>query len=139
MCNEGTIRDWIRHGRFNVTQGKCWDSTGSIGPWMTTGVDLTKPLHITCKINGEVTQDDTSDHMIFGFVEILSYVSTFMTLKPGDIICHRHAGQAQPEGRRAEMAQGRRRVRDACAGDRHAEERGAGREGAGGLTAARAN
>jgi 2-keto-4-pentenoate hydratase/2-oxohepta-3-ene-1,7-dioic acid hydratase in catechol pathway len=86
MCNEGTIRDWIRHGRFNVTQGKSWDSTGSIGPWMTTDVDLKKPLHITCKINGEVTQDDTSDHMIFGFVDILSYVSTFMTLKPGDII-----------------------------------------------------
>jgi 2-keto-4-pentenoate hydratase/2-oxohepta-3-ene-1,7-dioic acid hydratase in catechol pathway len=86
MCNEGTIRDWIRHGRFNVTQGKAWDATGSIGPWMTTGVDLTRPLHITAKINGEVTQDDTSDHMIFGFVQILSYVSTFMTLKPGDII-----------------------------------------------------
>jgi 2-keto-4-pentenoate hydratase/2-oxohepta-3-ene-1,7-dioic acid hydratase in catechol pathway len=87
MCDEGTIRDWIRHGRFNVTQGKAWDSTGSMGPWLTTGVDLTRPLHITCKINGEVTQDDTSDHMIFGFVEILSYASTFMTLKPGDIIC----------------------------------------------------
>ena len=87
MCNEGTIRDWIRHGRFNVTQGKAWDSTGSMGPWMTTGVDLKKPLHIVCKLNGEVTQDDTSDHMIFGFVDILSYVSTFMTLKPGDIIC----------------------------------------------------
>jgi 2-keto-4-pentenoate hydratase/2-oxohepta-3-ene-1,7-dioic acid hydratase in catechol pathway len=87
MCNEGTIRDWIRHGRFNVTQGKAWDATGSMGPWMTTGVDLTKPLHIVCKINGEVTQDDTSDHMIFGFVDILAYVSTFMTLKPGDIIC----------------------------------------------------
>jgi 2-keto-4-pentenoate hydratase/2-oxohepta-3-ene-1,7-dioic acid hydratase in catechol pathway len=86
MCNEGTIRDWIRHGRFNVTQGKAWDSTGSIGPWMTTDVDLTRPLHITCKINDEVTQDDTTDHMIFGFVDILSYVSTFMTLKPGDII-----------------------------------------------------
>jgi 2-keto-4-pentenoate hydratase/2-oxohepta-3-ene-1,7-dioic acid hydratase in catechol pathway len=86
MCNEGTIRDWIRHGRFNVTQGKAWDATGSIGPWMTTDVDLRKPLRITCKINGEVTQDDTTDHMIFGFVDILSYVSTFMTLKPGDII-----------------------------------------------------
>jgi 2-keto-4-pentenoate hydratase/2-oxohepta-3-ene-1,7-dioic acid hydratase in catechol pathway len=86
MCNEGTIRDWIRHGRFNVTQGKSWDSTGSIGPWMTTGVDLRKPLRITVKIDGEVTQDDTSDHMIFGFVDILSYVSTFMTLKPGDIV-----------------------------------------------------
>jgi 5-carboxymethyl-2-hydroxymuconate isomerase len=86
MCNEGTIRDWIRHGRFNVTQGKCWDATGSIGPWLTTGVDLTKPLHITVKINGEVTQDDTTDSMIFKFPDILSYVSTFMTLKPGDII-----------------------------------------------------
>jgi 2-keto-4-pentenoate hydratase/2-oxohepta-3-ene-1,7-dioic acid hydratase in catechol pathway len=86
MCNEGTIRDWVRHGRFNVTQGKAWDSTGSIGPWMTTDVDLRRPLRITCKINGVVTQDDTTDHMIFGFVDILTYVSTFMTLKPGDII-----------------------------------------------------
>jgi len=87
LCNEGTIRDWIRHGRFNVTQGKAWDSTGSMGPYVATGVDLTKPLHITCKINGEVTQDDTTESMIFKFPEILSYVSTFMTLKPGDIIC----------------------------------------------------
>ena len=86
LCNEGTIRDWIRHGRFNVTQGKCWDATGSMGPWMTTGVDLTKPLRITVKINGEVTQDDTTDSMIFKIPDVLSYVSTFMTLKPGDII-----------------------------------------------------
>jgi 2-keto-4-pentenoate hydratase/2-oxohepta-3-ene-1,7-dioic acid hydratase in catechol pathway len=86
MCNEGTIRDWIRHGRFNVTQGKSWDATGSIGPWMTTGVDLTKPLRITVRINGVVTQDDTTNSMIFKFADILSYVSTFMTLKPGDII-----------------------------------------------------
>jgi 5-carboxymethyl-2-hydroxymuconate isomerase len=86
LANEGTIRDWIRHGRFNVTQGKSWDGSGSIGPWMTTGVDLTKPLHIVCRINGEVTQDDTTASMIFGFADIISYVSTFMTLKPGDII-----------------------------------------------------
>jgi 5-carboxymethyl-2-hydroxymuconate isomerase len=87
LCNEGTIRDWIRHGRFNVTQGKSWDGSGSIGPWMTTEVDLKKPLHITVRLNGEVTQDDTTDSMIFKFPDILSYVSTFMTLKPGDIIC----------------------------------------------------
>jgi len=86
MCDEGTIRDWVRHGRFNVTQGKSWEASGSLGPWMTTGVDLTKPLRITVKINGEVTQDDTTDSMIFKFPDILSYVSTFMTLKPGDII-----------------------------------------------------
>jgi 5-carboxymethyl-2-hydroxymuconate isomerase len=86
LCNEGTIRDWVRHGRFNVTQGKSWDATGSLGPWMTTGVDLQKPLHITVRINGEVTQDDTTDSMIFKFVDLLTYVSTFMTLQPGDII-----------------------------------------------------
>lgn len=86
LANEGTIRDWIRHGRFNVTQGKSWDGSGSIGPWMTAGLDLSKPLHIVCKINGEVTQDDTTASMIFGFADLLSYVSTFMTLKPGDIV-----------------------------------------------------
>ncbi len=31
--NEGTIRDWVRHGKFNVTQGKNWDGSGAIGPW----------------------------------------------------------------------------------------------------------
>jgi 2-keto-4-pentenoate hydratase/2-oxohepta-3-ene-1,7-dioic acid hydratase in catechol pathway len=88
LCNEGTIRDWIRHGKFNVTQGKNWDATGSIGPWIATAdeVDLTKPLHLTVKVNGEVTQDDTTASMIKSFAELIAYVSTFMTLKPGDIL-----------------------------------------------------
>jgi len=88
LCNEGTIRDWLRHGKFNVTQGKNWDSTGSIGPWITTAddVDLTRPLHITVKVNGEVTQDDTTANMIKSFAELIAYVSTFMTLKPGDVL-----------------------------------------------------
>jgi 2-keto-4-pentenoate hydratase/2-oxohepta-3-ene-1,7-dioic acid hydratase in catechol pathway len=88
LCNEGTIRDWIRHGKFNVTQGKNWDATGSIGPWIVTTdeVDIRKPLHLTVKLNGTVTQDDTTANMIFPFAELIRYVSTFMTLKPGDII-----------------------------------------------------
>lgn len=88
LCNEGTIRDWLRHGKFNVTQGKNWDATGSIGPWLVTAdeIDLAKPLHITVKINGEVMQDDTTASMIKSFTELIAYVSTFMTLKPGDII-----------------------------------------------------
>lgn len=88
LCNEGTIRDWIRHGKFNVTQGKNWDASGSIGPWMVTAdeVDLTKPLRIVTRLNGEVTQDDTTASMIKSFTDILVYVSTFMTLKPGDVI-----------------------------------------------------
>jgi 2-keto-4-pentenoate hydratase/2-oxohepta-3-ene-1,7-dioic acid hydratase in catechol pathway len=88
LCNEGTIRDWIRHGKFNVTQGKNWDATGSIGPWIATAdaIDLTQPLRITVRLNGEVTQDDTTEHLIKSFPDLIAYVSTFMTLKPGDII-----------------------------------------------------
>jgi 2-keto-4-pentenoate hydratase/2-oxohepta-3-ene-1,7-dioic acid hydratase in catechol pathway len=86
LCNEGTIRDWIRHGKFNVTQGKNFDATGSIGPWIETDVDLDKPLHLTVRKNGLVTQDDTTANMIFSFADIITYVTTFMTLKAGDII-----------------------------------------------------
>jgi 2-keto-4-pentenoate hydratase/2-oxohepta-3-ene-1,7-dioic acid hydratase in catechol pathway len=88
LCNEGTVRDWLRHGKFNVTQGKNWDSTGSIGPWIVTAdeIDLTKPLHIVAKVNGAVKQDDTTASMIKSFAELVAYASTFMTLKPGDVI-----------------------------------------------------
>jgi 2-keto-4-pentenoate hydratase/2-oxohepta-3-ene-1,7-dioic acid hydratase in catechol pathway len=86
LCNEGTIRDWMRHGKFNVTQGKNFDATGSIGPWIETDVDLTKPLHLIVRKNGTVTQDDTTASMIFSFADLIVYVTTFMTLKPGDII-----------------------------------------------------
>ena len=86
LCNEGTIRDWIRHGKFNVTQGKNFDATGSIGPWIETDVDLKKPLRLVVRKNGEVTQDDTTANMIFPFGDLIAYITTFMTLKPGDII-----------------------------------------------------
>jgi 2-keto-4-pentenoate hydratase/2-oxohepta-3-ene-1,7-dioic acid hydratase in catechol pathway len=86
LCNEGTIRDWLRHGKFNVTQGKNFDASGSIGPWIATDIDLTKPLHLTVRKNGEITQDDTTANMIFSFADLIAYVTTFMTLKPGDII-----------------------------------------------------
>lgn len=88
LCNEGSIRDWMRHGKFNVTQGKNWDSSGSIGPWLVTSdeIDLSQPLHVTVRLNGEVTQDDTTASMIKSFIDIITYVSTFMTLKPGDIV-----------------------------------------------------
>ena len=88
LCNEGTVRDWLRHGKFNVTPGKNFDASGSIGPWLVTAdeIDLSKPLHLTAKVNGEITQDDTTASMIKSFSELIAYVSTFMTLKSGDII-----------------------------------------------------
>jgi 2-keto-4-pentenoate hydratase/2-oxohepta-3-ene-1,7-dioic acid hydratase in catechol pathway len=87
LANEGTIRDWTRHGQFNVTQGKNFDSTGGIGPWIETDLDLTKPLHLVVRKNGEVTQDDTTASMIFSFADIIAYTTSFMTLKAGDVIC----------------------------------------------------
>jgi 2-keto-4-pentenoate hydratase/2-oxohepta-3-ene-1,7-dioic acid hydratase in catechol pathway len=86
LCNEGSVRDWLRHGRFNVTQGKNFDASGSIGPWLTTGLDLTQPLRLTVMLNGEITQDDTTASMIFSFADLITYVTTFMTIKPGDVI-----------------------------------------------------
>ena len=88
LCNEGTIRDWMRHGKFNVTQGKNWDASGSIGPWIATAdeIDLAKPLRLTVKVNGVLTQDDTTASMIKSFADVIAYVSTFMTLKPGDVL-----------------------------------------------------
>ena len=86
LCNEGTIRDWLRHGRFNVTQGKNFDASGSIGPWIQTDIDLTKPLHLTVRKNGQVTQDETTANMVFSFADLIVYISKVMTLKPGDII-----------------------------------------------------
>ena len=88
LCNEGSVRDWMRHGKFNVTQGKNFDASGSIGPWIVTAdeIDLTLPLHITARLNGVVTQDATTLSLIKSFPELIAYASTFMTLRPGDVI-----------------------------------------------------
>jgi 2-keto-4-pentenoate hydratase/2-oxohepta-3-ene-1,7-dioic acid hydratase in catechol pathway len=88
LCNEGSVRDWMRHGKFNVTQGKNFDRSGSIGPWIVTAdeIDQAQPMHITVKLNGEITQDDTTASMIFSFADLIAYVTTFMTIKPADII-----------------------------------------------------
>ena len=88
LCNEGTLRDWVRHAKFNVTQGKNFDASGSIGPYFVSAdeIDPAKPLHLVTKVNGEVRQDDTTANLIFGFADLLAYITIFTTLKPGDII-----------------------------------------------------
>jgi 2-keto-4-pentenoate hydratase/2-oxohepta-3-ene-1,7-dioic acid hydratase in catechol pathway len=88
LCNEGTAREWTRHAKFNVTQGKNFDASGSLGPWMVTAdeIDPAKPLHLTTKVNGETRQDDTTANLIFSFADLLAYITIFTTLKPGDIV-----------------------------------------------------
>ncbi len=88
LANDGTLRDWVHHAKFNTTQGKNFDSSGSLGPWIVPAseIDLTQPLRIVTRVNGEVCQDDTTASMIFGFAALIEYVSRFTTLKSGDLI-----------------------------------------------------
>jgi 5-carboxymethyl-2-hydroxymuconate isomerase len=87
IANEGTIRDWVRHGKFNVTPGKNWAATGSIGPWIVTADKAPPgPLQVITRVNGEERQNDTTERLMFPFGRILEYISTFCTLEPGDII-----------------------------------------------------
>jgi 2-keto-4-pentenoate hydratase/2-oxohepta-3-ene-1,7-dioic acid hydratase in catechol pathway len=88
LCNEGTIRDWVRHAKFNVTQGKNFDSTGSLGPWLVPYTDEAQiaDICLTTRVNGELRQDDRTSRLIFGFRYLINYISTFTTLTPGDVI-----------------------------------------------------
>ena len=88
LGNEGTIRDWVRHAKFNVTQGKNWESTGSIGPHLVPIDEIGEfdDLHISTHVNGELRQHDSPATMKYSIEYQIHYLSTFTTLHPGDII-----------------------------------------------------
>ncbi len=88
LCNEGCLRDWMRHGKFNVTQGKNFDASGALGPYLVTSdeADPAANMHLTTRVNGELRQDTTTSLMMLSFADLIAYVSRFTTLKPGDVI-----------------------------------------------------
>jgi 2-keto-4-pentenoate hydratase/2-oxohepta-3-ene-1,7-dioic acid hydratase in catechol pathway len=88
LMNEGSVRDWLRHGKFNVTQGKNFERSGSLGPWLVTAdeADPMSELRLITRVNGEERQNDTTGNLMFQFDYLISYLSTFFRLKPGDII-----------------------------------------------------
>ena len=88
LMNEGSVRDWLRHSKFNVTQGKNFEKSGSLGPWLATADEFNAfdSLHLTTTVNGELRQDDRTDNLMFSFERLISYLSTFMRLQPGDLI-----------------------------------------------------
>jgi 2-keto-4-pentenoate hydratase/2-oxohepta-3-ene-1,7-dioic acid hydratase in catechol pathway len=88
LLNEGTLRDWVRHAKFNVTQGKNFDRSGAIGPWMVTAdeFDGFDSLPLQTKVNGELRQDDNTANLIFPFDRLIAYISSFTTLNAGDVI-----------------------------------------------------
>jgi len=88
VMNEGTLRDWVRHAKFNVTQGKNFERSGALGPWMvplSDKIDLTD-LTIQTKVNGEMRQDDHTSNMMFPIEMQIEYLSKFARLQPGDVI-----------------------------------------------------
>jgi len=88
LGNEGTLRDWLRHGTLNVTQGKNFDRSGSLGPWIVPADEVNPgaPLHLMTRVNGALRQDDNTERLTWDFSWLLNYITQFTTLKPGDLI-----------------------------------------------------
>jgi 2-keto-4-pentenoate hydratase/2-oxohepta-3-ene-1,7-dioic acid hydratase in catechol pathway len=84
--NDFTARDLQRRSSQWMI-GKSLDGSGPIGPWLVTAdlVDGDK-LKIECKVNGEVRQSSNTSDMVFSCSKLVSYISNYVTLKPGDII-----------------------------------------------------
>jgi 2,4-didehydro-3-deoxy-L-rhamnonate hydrolase len=76
-----------RHGQW--VKGKSLDTFGPVGPWLVTADEVPNPqaLSIWLEVNGKRVQDGTTKNMIFSIAHIVSYVSQFMTLAPGDLVC----------------------------------------------------
>jgi 2-keto-4-pentenoate hydratase/2-oxohepta-3-ene-1,7-dioic acid hydratase in catechol pathway len=85
--NEGSLRDWASRGTQNCPAKNFYHS-GSIGPWLVTAEEVPDPtkLNITTKLSGEVRQDGGTDLMIFDIPFVISHISKFTWLEPGDVI-----------------------------------------------------
>ena len=88
LCNDGTLRDWVRHAKFNVTQGKNFDRSGALGPWLVPfhRHEQIADVRLTTRVNGVSRQDDRTGRMLFPVARQIEYISTFTTLVAGDII-----------------------------------------------------
>jgi 2-keto-4-pentenoate hydratase/2-oxohepta-3-ene-1,7-dioic acid hydratase in catechol pathway len=88
LANDVSERDWQikRNGQWG--KGKSFPTFGPIGPYMVTADELPDPqtIPVELKVNGVVKQSSNTSDMIFSVAEIVSYLSQFMTLLPGDLV-----------------------------------------------------
>jgi acylpyruvate hydrolase len=87
ILNDVSMRDWQRR-TSQFTQGKTFEATTPIGPWLVTGEEVGDggDLAISCLVNGELMQDARTSDLIFSVAELVSYLSQIITLVPGDVI-----------------------------------------------------
>jgi 2-keto-4-pentenoate hydratase/2-oxohepta-3-ene-1,7-dioic acid hydratase in catechol pathway len=83
-ANDVTARD-LQRGDVQFTRAKGFDSFCPLGPWIETELD-TADLAVTTHLNGDVVQHGTTKDMIFDVPALVAYVSSVMTLLPGDVI-----------------------------------------------------
>jgi 2-keto-4-pentenoate hydratase/2-oxohepta-3-ene-1,7-dioic acid hydratase in catechol pathway len=83
-CNDVSERGWQKSD-LQWLRAKAADTFGPIGPALVTNVDYDK-LKLIGRLNGEVVQETTTDLLIFSIDNIVSYVSRYVTLEPGDVI-----------------------------------------------------
>jgi len=88
LANDVSERDWQAKRNGQWTKGKSFDGFGPIGPWLVTTDELPNPQDIPLElaVNGQVRQRSNTADMIFPVATIVSYLSQFMTLLPGDVV-----------------------------------------------------
>lgn len=88
IYNDASVRDWQKHSH-QFTPGKNFSGTGAFGPWMVPACDLDmhhKGARLVTRVNGVEKQRTHTSRMIFDMPYLISYVSTFAPLAPGDVI-----------------------------------------------------
>lgn len=87
IANDISMRDWQRR-TLQWFQGKAFDGTTPVGPVMVTGdeVDPEAGLEVICTLNGEEVQRGNTKTLVFSSAKLLSYISTFTVLRPGDLV-----------------------------------------------------
>jgi 2-keto-4-pentenoate hydratase/2-oxohepta-3-ene-1,7-dioic acid hydratase in catechol pathway len=89
-----TVMNDVSERAFQIERGGQWvkgkssDSFAPLGPWLVTPDEIPDPhaLALSLKVNGQTVQNSTTSQMIFGVPQLVSYISRFMTLLPGDIV-----------------------------------------------------
>ena len=88
VVNDVSERGWQLQGTGQWVKGKSADGFGPIGPWLVTRDEVADPqdLALWLSVNGKTRQSSSTAQMIFSVKSLVSYISRFMTLHPGDII-----------------------------------------------------